>query len=262
MTLSEMALTTDGKEYIKPLPHLSLQTFPTPSDYPVAWICTLTVEFEAATEMLDEKHGSFKGDSVDPNVYALGRIGQHNIVIVCLAKGWVSIASATSTVAHMLHTFRHLKLGLLVGVGGGAPSTASDIRLGDVVSPGRGEDLLYVADYPHKIGEETCRNCDGTRLVKREEWPVDNVKVNYGTIGSGDVVVKDGVVWDEISKSCDGILCFEMEAAGVMHIFPSLVIRGICDYSDSHKNDTWQHYAAATAAAFAKDILQNISSGM
>ncbi|CAG8956321.1 hypothetical protein HYFRA_00003701 [Hymenoscyphus fraxineus] len=334
MASTEMFLTKDGKQYVTPLPHPSLQKITTPSDYPVAWICTLPVELEAATEMLDEKHGSFKGDSVDPNVYILGRIGQHNVVIVCLAKGWIGPASAATTVTHMLHTFRHLKLGLLVGVGGGVPSTAADIRLGDVVvsfpgngsggvvawtrgkilpgnefqllgpdndlppkvtleaaqrlsgssgghsdyhstfvnslinklpkfkSPGRGEDLLYVADYPHKIGEETCQNCDGTRLVKREERTVDNFKVHYGTIGSGDVVVKDGVVRDEISKGCGGILCFEMEAAGVMRIFPSLVVRGICDYSDSHKNNTWQHYAAATAAAFAKDILRNIPSGM
>lgn len=50
-------------------------------------------------------------------------------------------------------------------------------------------------------------------------------------------------------------MCFEMEAAGLMNDFPCLVIRGICDYADSHKNKTWQAYAAATAAACAKDIL-------
>ena len=32
------------------------------------------------------------------------------------------------------------------------------------------------------------------------------------------------------------ILCFKMEAAGLMNHFPCLVIRGICDYSNSHKN--------------------------
>lgn len=52
-----------------------------------------------------------------------------------------------------------------------------------------------------------------------------------------------------------GILCFEMEAAGLMDRFPCLVIRGICDYADSHKNKQWQEYAAATAAAYAKELL-------
>lgn len=40
-----------------------------------------------------------------------------------------------------------------------------------------------------------------------------------------------------------------------MDDFPCLVIRGICDYADSHKNDRWQPYAAATAAAYAKELL-------
>jgi nucleoside phosphorylase len=47
-----------------------------------------------------------------------------------------------------------------------------------------------------------------------------------------------------------------MEAAGLMNNFPCLVIRGICDYADEHKNDDWQGYAAATAAAFGKEFLE------
>ena len=53
-------------------------------------------------------------------------------------------------------------------------------------------------------------------------------------------------------------MCFEMEAAGLMNTFPCLVIRGICDYADSHKNKRWQGYAAATAAAYAKELLSII----
>ena len=53
-------------------------------------------------------------------------------------------------------------------------------------------------------------------------------------------------------------MCFEMEAAGLMNDFGCLVIRGICDYADSHKNKKWQPYAAATAAACAKEILSVI----
>jgi nucleoside phosphorylase len=43
-----------------------------------------------------------------------------------------------------------------------------------------------------------------------------------------------------------------------MNSFPCLVIRGICDYADSHKNKKWQGYAAATAAACAKELLSVI----
>lgn len=44
-----------------------------------------------------------------------------------------------------------------------------------------------------------------------------------------------------------------------MDQFPCIIIRGICDYADSHKNKIWQPYAAATAAAFAKDFLHFVS---
>ena len=56
-----------------------------------------------------------------------------------------------------------------------------------------------------------------------------------------------------------GASCVEMEAAGLTNEFPCLVIRGICDYADSHKNDAWQKYAATTAAAYAKELLSVIS---
>ena len=69
--------------------------------------------------------------------------------------------------------------------------------------------------------------------------------------------MKDAVVRDRLAKEKD-ILCFEMEAAGIMNRFPCMVIRGICDYSDSHKNKDWQGYGALTAAAYAKDLLKEI----
>lgn len=50
-----------------------------------------------------------------------------------------------------------------------------------------------------------------------------------------------------------------MEAAGLMNRFPCLVIRGICDYSDSHKNKNRQGWAAMTAAAYTKDLLKEIN---
>ena len=67
-------------------------------------------------------------------------------------------------------------------------------------------------------------------------------------------MIKHGGTRDKLGQEL-GILCFEMEAAGLMDNFPCLVIRGICDYADSHKNKQWQGYAAATAAAYAKELL-------
>jgi len=69
------------------------------------------------------------------------------------------------------------------------------------------------------------------------------------------VVIKDALTRDRLSEELGGVLCFEMDAAGLMNDFPCLVVRGICDYADSHKNKEWQPYAAATAAACAKEFL-------
>jgi hypothetical protein len=68
--------------------------------------------------------------------------------------------------------------------------------------------------------------------------------------------MKDASTRDQLGDEL-GILCFEMEAAGLMNHFPCLVVRGICDYSDSHKNKQWQDYAAGTAAAYARELLQS-----
>ncbi|KAJ5716985.1 hypothetical protein N7488_002631 [Penicillium malachiteum] len=73
-------------------------------------------------------------------------------------------------------------------------------------------------------------------------------------IASGNQVVKHGRSRDNMARELD-ILCSEMEAPGLMDNFPCLVVRGICDYSDSHKNKQWQEYAALTAAAYGKEFL-------
>src|SRR5437763_12785222 len=85
-----------------------------------------------------------------------------------------------------------------------------------------------------------------------------DVRVHYGLIASGNQVIKDANFRDNLNESLGGhVLCVEMEAAGLMN-FPYIVIRGICDYADVRKNDHWQEYAAAVAAAYAKEFLEYI----
>ncbi|KAK6502573.1 hypothetical protein TWF506_003152 [Arthrobotrys conoides] len=119
--------------------------------------------------------------------------------------------------------------------------------------PGQHQDLLFEAEYDHERGG-TCRSCDREWLVKRDVRPTNEPTIHYGLIASGNQVMKDGRTRDRLAKELD-IYCFEMEAAGLMDGFGCLVIRGICDYSDSHKNKQWQGYAAAMAAAYAKALL-------
>ena len=121
------------------------------------------------------------------------------------------------------------------------------------------QDILFRPDYNHPRGYDarTCEFCDATQRIQRSPRSPGPV-IHYGVIASGNQVMRNGMERDRISRELGGILCFEMEAAGLMNTFPCLVIRGICDYSDSHKNKDWQAYAAAVAAVYAKELLGEI----
>ncbi|KAF5654868.1 Trp-Asp repeat-containing protein [Fusarium sp. NRRL 25303] len=120
---------------------------------------------------------------------------------------------------------------------------------------GSENDLLFPSDYEHVDGK-TCTKCDVSRRIDREERGTTEPVIHYGVIASGNTLIKDARLRDGLAESIGHqCLCVEMEAVGLVDKFPCLVIRGICDYADSHKNDQWQRYAASTAAAFAVELL-------
>lgn len=298
-------------------------------DYTVGWVCALPVELAAAQEMLDEEHSDLMREVADndENLYALGSIGGHHVAIVCLPAGHIGNNPAATVATQMRATFRRIRFGLIVGIGGGVPSAEADVRLGDVVvsqphgtlagvvqydmgkttlrgferigslnSPPQillaavarvranklrsrskllehiskleslaqfqrckaGSDILFQATYDHEAGQ-TCNGCDPNRQEARPlRDSTEEVVVHYGTVASGNQVMRSAAERDRASAELGGVLCFEMEAAGLMNSFPCLVVRGICDYADSHKNKQWQAYAAGTAAAYAKEVLSVI----
>ncbi|KAH7377131.1 hypothetical protein B0T11DRAFT_27613 [Plectosphaerella cucumerina] len=308
-----------------------------PKKYTVGWICALPVESVAAQALLDEEHDDIPLVAQhDNNSYALGRIGKHNIVIAVLPDGEYGLSSATAVARDLLHSFPNVRIGLMVGIGGGAPSSKHDIRLGDVVVSSRGggkggvfqydygkavqnkeisfehmdcldqppmalrtavaalkgkhirkghqinasieealrkwprlggeysrppleSDRLYKSNVVHPDSPEGCATvCDSApnHIVNRTQRGEhqDNPAIHYGLIASANQLMKDVRIRDRLAAD-KGVLCFEMEAAGLMNHFPCLVIRGICDYADSHKNKVWQGYAAMVAAAYAKELL-------
>ncbi|KAE8344488.1 nucleoside phosphorylase domain-containing protein [Aspergillus arachidicola] len=108
--------------------------------------------------------------------------------------------------------------------------------------PGAQLDRLFRPTYKHVTSDQTCIDCSETETLKRgpgnrEAGP----HVYYGTIASGNMVIKDAGARDLLVQK-HGVLCFEMEAAGLMNTnFPCLVIRGVSDYADSHKNDSMKY---------------------
>ncbi|KAK6541415.1 hypothetical protein TWF694_007227 [Orbilia ellipsospora] len=124
--------------------------------------------------------------------------------------------------------------------------------------PDPSTDRLYQSEVTHLAGNGDCATfCgdDASQLVRRfKRAEEDNPKIHYGLILSAQEMVKDATFRDRLAAEED-VLCFEIEAAELMDEFPCLLIRGICDYSDSHKNKKWQGYAAMAAAAYTKDFL-------
>ncbi|KAI1209023.1 uncharacterized protein F4807DRAFT_428541 [Annulohypoxylon truncatum] len=309
-----------------------------PDNYTIGWICALTEELVAAEEFLGDPHPQPAHRAIhDQNRYALGQIGPHNVVVAILPLSQYGTTNALGVAKDMAHTFKNLRVILMVGVGGGVPSSRHDIRLGDIVvstvqnriggvlqydygktiqdecfevtghlnqppqlvliaiagvdakyerygdnidksienilqknnqlrmkyqHPGTNTDKLYLPNFKHKGGDNCAANCgdDESNMVCRIDRPENEKgpKIHHGLIASGNGLMKDALIRDKLAAKWD-VLCFEMEAAGLMNHFPCLVIRGICDYSDSHKNKSWQGFAAMRAAAYAKDVIEQIS---
>ncbi|KAL4899382.1 hypothetical protein BDW74DRAFT_163570 [Aspergillus multicolor] len=102
-----------------------------------------------------------------------------------------------------------------------------------------------------------CAICDPSQLMDRPERIAEEPHIRCGLIASGNQVMKDARTRGLIVQELD-ILCFEMEAAGLMDAIPSLVIQSIYAYCGSHKHKEWQPYAAFVATAYAKTVLMQV----
>lgn len=151
--------------------------------------------------------------------------------------------------------------------------------------PGASTDVLFAPQYFHKHRKGSCSicgqslyavcdralgqsceevGCDTTQGVKRTRLDENQTStaeeaqkpaIFVGNIGSADTVMKNGQMRDNIAAQ-DGLLAFEMEGAGVFDETPCVVVKGVCDYADSHKNKKWQDFAAATAACVTRALLE------
>jgi nucleoside phosphorylase len=157
--------------------------------------------------------------------------------------------------------------------------------MGDCKYPGVDKDRLFGPTYRHKHyrgdccictrceneGDEVCddalkSNCvdlgckPGEQLLRprlqgiqqRREGP--KPRIHFGPVASGDLVMKSAQHRDQLAFE-ENVIAFEMESAGAWETLPTIVIKSICDYADSHKGYEWHGYAAAAAAACMKAFL-------
>ncbi|KAL4951427.1 hypothetical protein BDW69DRAFT_186424 [Aspergillus filifer] len=123
--------------------------------------------------------------------------------------------------------------------------------------PGADRDQLFESDYHHATEHDTCEKCSSLHTIERPPRLAHHQRIFYGLIASGNKLVRSAHEREKLGKE-HNVLCIEMEGAGIMNTFPCLIIRGICDYADSHKNKIWQNYASAAAAAYAKLLLSRV----
>ncbi|KAL3481406.1 nucleoside phosphorylase domain-containing protein [Aspergillus californicus] len=123
--------------------------------------------------------------------------------------------------------------------------------------PGIDRDQLYSSSCQHNSSSE---GCTGERIVRQRLNTGLNPQpcLHFGAIASGDTVMKSAEYRDSLSRHAN-VIGFEMESAGTCEALSSLVIKGVCDYADSHKNKDWQGYAAASAACCAKVFLESLA---
>ncbi|KAL4789393.1 putative kinesin light chain [Aspergillus venezuelensis] len=120
----------------------------------------------------------------------------------------------------------------------------------------------FGSDSPDQICEEALQKdcndlgCDQRQQVRHREFSEAlQTSIYIGPVASADTVMKSGQHRDEIVK-IEKVIGFEMEGAGVWDNVPCIIIKGVCDYADSHKSKAWQAYAAATGASVAKAFLE------
>ncbi|KAL4981366.1 hypothetical protein BDW68DRAFT_183564 [Aspergillus falconensis] len=125
------------------------------------------------------------------------------------------------------------------------------------------DDILYDQGFHHVNTGSDCSGCTAAserkviiRHPRQDQQPV----IHRGLILSGNGVIKNPSDRNLLQRDLKDAICFEMEAAGIMDQIPCLVVRGICDYADSHKQDNWHYYAAAVAAAYCRALLLKVGS--
>ncbi|KAH1335475.1 hypothetical protein KXV68_004540 [Aspergillus fumigatus] len=99
--------------------------------------------------------------------------------------------------------------------------------------------------------------CDqGQQVQCQEISEAAGTSIYIGPVTSANTVMKSGQHRDEIVRN-EKVIGFKMEGAGVWDNIPCIIIKGVCDYADSHKSKVWQAYAAATGASAAKALLES-----
>lgn len=267
-------------------------------EYTVGLVCTRAEAFDAAVALLDEEHPALPYSLIDPTKYTLGRISQHNVVLIYPLHG---------DIKHLLPlflAFRSLRFVVMVGLGEGVEGA---VNLGDVVISDPENDLQVPVPLDAQLEYRTSQQdgvCIRTRILSKLSAPLRTVlaslkelhqnssskiqsylkllgdsrpssfvsrgylyrNLEAGRVHCGPVVISNHIIEDasfrhKVCKPFTGkYLCYDMEAAWLMDDFPCFVVRGICKIANALNNKYWYEYATLIAVAASKELLSVITS--
>ncbi|KIV92924.1 hypothetical protein PV10_04180 [Exophiala mesophila] len=252
----------------------------------------LVVGICGAVPMPPNRRAIFLGDviiSTGVEQYDLGRRFRHGLRTKDTLDD--KLGRSTREIRSFLKKLRGFQGGerLRMGTISNLTQLWQDKNFGSYTYPGADADVLFSPDVLHKHSDQDCECaeekdaiCDRAREMSCKELDcgeelqpvrqrsllvgIDDEGVtppppmiHFGKIASGDQVILDAVFRDQSCRRT-GVIAFEMEGAGAWDNFPTIIIKGVCDYADSHKNKSWQSYAAAVAAASMKAFMSQWAS--
>ena len=283
-------LTQRGLDRLRTLSELALASPVSSSDFrtDVGFICALEhPELAAVTRAIG---GPSKwedvGDAKFPHVYRKAEFaiasGERLRVVSTTATSMGLTAAAIATTQLVLQ-YRP-RMVIMVGIAAG--TKGGDKQFGDVLvadpsvdySSGKVAESDGIREFlpdPYPIGLnprlrsllKKYHDRHNVFSVIRDRWtgatPPKRNRLHLGPLGAADQVIDDASRVEEIQRNWRKLIGVEMETYGVYRACyeapepkPRFVsFKAVCDFA-AEKNDSWQSYAAFTAAEFAIEFLR------
>ena len=257
-------------------------------DYDVAFVCALAKPELAAVLDLDCDWKPLNR-STDPTEYWAGTIKLEGKTLRCVAchAAQMGMVATSALVSKVTMAYRP-RLVVMTGICAGREG---DIQLGDVVVANISWDygsgkfqskdgkVLFAPD-PAQIALDSMLRKHAEALSNNGDR-LDEIRRNYkagkinsvlnlvvGAMASGAAVRADDGFFDELAAAKRKVVAVEMEAYAVYATAAempaprplALVVKSVCDFANSSKNDNFHSYAAYSSAVCALDVVKDFFS--
>ncbi|MBV9987753.1 MAG: hypothetical protein JO301_08740 [Chitinophagaceae bacterium] len=282
-------LTPDGLNRLRSMSGLQLKSETDAKEFEtdIGLICALEFpEFAAVIDAFKEHEWKELVDPKYTHVYRESSIktnSNENLRLIGTTSTSMGLTAAAIATTQLIMQFKP-RIVVMVGIAAGTRSGGK--QFGDILTAdpsidynsGKVVDDNGIRDFqpdPYPIGlnprlRSVLARYRGNHPVFekiRKQWPgTAPSKVNHlhiGPLGAADQVIDDATRIIEIQKNWRKLIGVEMETYGVYRAVyeapepkPRVVsFKAVCDFA-AEKTDSWQEYAAYTAATFAYEFLK------